>query len=360
MILAVYYIVCLIHIAFWITFVYFLKKSSISGSETRSSFPGVSIIVCFKNEASNLPSLVQFLTTQDYPEYEIILVNDHSNDTSTQVIAACEDDRILLIHLPDSAHGKKQAQEYGIQSAKHEIILVTDADCTGSSSWIKSMLKALNDKEICLGYAPLSYGGSFASQFAAYESWMAGVQYLSYASAGIPYMGVGRNLAFKKSLFLDSGGHSSHHDLLSGDDDLFVNAVANGSNTTLQLNPQSYVWSPSKSTWSNYFNQKSRHLTTSIRYKFKHQVLLSLFAMCQIALYLFPIISLFIDIAESGYFWMAFVITLSLKYLITISIHKYIPYRNLPSLFPLMDMLLTIYYLIMPFIMLFKRKTEWK
>lgn len=359
-IISIFILIVIVQLLFWIGFTFMLHKRKLNPSHLPSDLPAVSIVVCFKNEVANLQNLLDFLTQQEYPQYEIILVNDHSNDPFNPIIAAFNDSRIKVFHLPDSAQGKKMAQDYGIRNASHDIILVTDADCTGSNLWIKSMINGLRDKSICLGFAPLTSAGTLSSQFSVFESWMAGVQYLSYASAGVPYMGVGRNMAFKKSLFTETGGHKNHLDLASGDDDLFVNAVANASNTTVQLDPNSFIWSPAKRSWSSYLNQKVRHLSTSVRYQFKHQLLLSIFALSQIGFYLIPIISVFYLKEDISILLITFAIALIIKYTMALFIHKILPCRNLPLSFPLMDIMLAIYYAIMPLYIAIKRNTTWK
>ena len=360
MITSILLIAVIIQLLYWSAFTVILYKRRLKPFPPSSYLPPVSIVVCFKNEAANLRNLLDFLTRQDYLQYEIILVNDHSNDQFKLIIAAYNDDRITLLDLPDSAQGKKKAQDHGIRNASYDIILVTDADCTGSNQWIKSMTKGLQDKSICLGFAPLTSAKTISSRFSVFESWLAGVQYLSYGIAGLPYMGVGRNMAFKKSLFIDSGGHDNHLDLASGDDDLFVNAVANASNTTVQIDPESFIWSPAKTSWSSYLNQKSRHLTTSVRYQFHHQVLLSIFAISQMGFYLIPIMSIIFFPDTLPWVGTTFAIALSIKYLLAIRLYKILPCRNLPLLFPLMDMMLAIYYTFMPLYMVLKRNATWK
>jgi biofilm PGA synthesis N-glycosyltransferase PgaC len=359
-IFSIYIIIILIQITYWTAFTVFTRKAASVKELPHLSLPPVSVIVCFKNEAHNLNPLLSFLTTQDYPNYEIVLVNDHSNDPFNPVIAAFKDSRIKLFHLPDSAHGKKKAQDYGINQAAHEIVCVTDADCTGSTQWIRKMVTPLIEKDICLGYAPLTYQRGTPSQFAIFESWIAAVQFISYAAAGMPYMGVGRNMAFKKKLFRDIGGHTAHLDLASGDDDLFVNAVANGSNTTIQLDQESFIWSPSKASWTSFLHQKSRHLTTSVRYQFRHQVLLSIFAISQMGFYLVPIISILFFPDTFLWIIITWACVSSLKYVFATRIDRLLPCRNLPVLFPLMDIMLAIYYMFMPLYMALKRNTSWK
>jgi cellulose synthase/poly-beta-1,6-N-acetylglucosamine synthase-like glycosyltransferase len=115
---------------------------------------------------------------------------------------------------------------------------------------------------------------------------MTALQYFGFALAKIPYMGVGRNFLYKKSLFNEVGGFSSHNDTVSGDDDLFLQDVITKVETAkigLAIDQDSYVPTWSLQSWKDYFNQKRRHASTSMKYTLKHQFLLSLWAISHIA-----------------------------------------------------------------------------
>ena len=361
MILATYIIISVIQVSYWIIFC----RCLVSNRPGKHSFidldpPPVSIVVCFKNEAQNLPQLLPFLCSQDYPEYEIILVNDHSCDQSCDVIAAYNHELINTQHLPDGAYGKKRAQELGISTAQYDIILVTDADCSGTTQWIRTMVRNLPPQGMVLGYAPLKYLGTTASLFSVFETWITAVQYCSYALAGMPYMGVGRNMIFYKSLFDKVEGHQSHMDLPSGDDDLFVNAAANHSKVVVQLDPSGHIWSDSKSSWKAFIRQKRRHLTTSFRYKLKHQMLLSLFALSQMGFYLLPVLCMILMFKCTPLILIIFAFALSIKYVLALKINTILPGRKIALLFPLMDLMLALYYLVMPIFMMKKQNSKWK
>jgi glycosyltransferase involved in cell wall biosynthesis len=160
----------------------------------------VSIVVCFKNEEKNISRLLDFLCEQDYPDYEIIMVDDYSDDASVEFIAAYDDPKIKLIKAGINIPGKKAALETGIKHAKNNIIALTDADCEGNLDWLKHIVKSVPDNGCVLGYAPIYPSDSIVSIFASYESWLTGVQYLSYAILKNPYMGVGRNMAYYKDM----------------------------------------------------------------------------------------------------------------------------------------------------------------
>jgi len=133
--------------------------------------------------------------------------------------------------------GKKFPLSIGIKSAKHEILLLTDADCKPNSDhWIKTMVSNYNtETEIILGYGPYNKSKGFLNMLIRYDTTMIALQYFSFALIGMPYMGVGRNLSYRRSTFYKIKDFTSHYSISSGDDDLFIKQVANNRNTKIEL-----------------------------------------------------------------------------------------------------------------------------
>ena len=111
-----------------------------------------------------------------------------------------------------------------------------------------------------------------------WETFHTALQYLSYALAGKPYMGVGRNLSYKKEIFFRHKGFSAHNHIPGGDDDLFINRAANKHNTRININPESFTLSMPPTSWEQWHKQKQRHYTTSKYYRSIHKFLLALYA----------------------------------------------------------------------------------
>ncbi|MBK7870030.1 MAG: hypothetical protein IPJ74_04705 [Saprospiraceae bacterium] len=176
----------------------------------------------------------------------------------------------------------------GIKAASFDIIAVSDADCQpASKNWLATMQSYIRgETQIGLGYSPYEAEQGFLNLFIRFETIYTAIQYFSFALAGMPYMGVGRNLIYRKSLFHQAGGFHKHTHIASGDDDLFVNAVANNSNTKIILNPKAFVLSQPKVSWRGYYYQKSRHLTTATSYRPMHQLLLGALAASHAGHYL--------------------------------------------------------------------------
>ncbi len=234
----------------------------------------VSVIICARNEALNLRKHLPFVLNQKYSDFEVIVVDDGSTDATADVLQhfASEFPKLRIIKIDPSekiGKGKKYPLSVGIKNAKYEYLLMTDADCRPRSErWIQLMANGFsNGKEIVLGYGKYEKRAGFVNQLVQWDTFFVAVQYFSFALAGRPYMGVGRNLAYKKTLFEKVKGFESHAHIASGDDDLFVMEAANKNNVAVVLDHDSHTISRSKETFKDWYNQKSRHLTTGGAYK---------------------------------------------------------------------------------------------
>jgi hypothetical protein len=165
-----------------------------------------------------------------------------------------------------------------IKKSKNDIILTTDADCRPvDNQWIKQMTTQLTaDRSVVLGVSPYYYYKGLLNAFIRYETLQTAVQYLSFTLAKIPFMGVGRNLMFRKELFWKTNGYARHADLLSGDDDLFINEATNSTNVAISVEKETQVYSEPKRTFSDWVIQKKRHLSVGKRYKVKDKATIGL------------------------------------------------------------------------------------
>ncbi|MBL7816652.1 MAG: glycosyltransferase [Saprospiraceae bacterium] len=242
----------------------------------------VSVVICARNEAENLRLNLPKILTQDYPNFEVIVVNDVSTDDTARVL---DDFSKTYAHLKivtlseKKGLGKKSALAEGIEQATYDWLLMTDADCAPlSNRWIAGMMQGiLCDKEMVLGYAPYAKrDSSFLNKFIRFETVWTATQYLSFALIGQPYMGVGRNLLYNKKLYRKVNGFEKHKDLASGDDDLFVNQVITQKNFSIILHEDTFMVSEPKTQWKSYFTQKKRHLSAGNRYLLKHKIMLGM------------------------------------------------------------------------------------
>lgn len=288
---------------FFVRLAFFKKGKS---TERQTSKP-ISIIICAHNENANLINNLPSILTQTYEHngqknYEVLVVNDNSTDDSIYTLRDIQKEypHLQLLDLTQESRnmkGKKFPLSMGIKQAKNDFLLLTDADCKPSSNdWLVKMVQPFyQGKEIVIGYAPYEKEDTNLNRKIRYETFYAAFQYLSMALAKIPYMGVGRNLAYKKSLFNANKGFSRHYHLLSGDDDLFINAVATNKNTAVVIDDETHVFSKAKKTSAAWKFQKKRHLTTGRFYKGKHKFMLGLLAFSHFFFYVGFIASCFFE-----------------------------------------------------------------
>jgi glycosyltransferase involved in cell wall biosynthesis len=258
----------------------------------------VSVIICARNEEQNILNYLPKVLAQDYPDFQVILINDRSWDETWDVMEAMarKDDRIKLVNIPDSGNdefAKKFALTVGIKAAKHDQLVFIDADCyPASDQWLKNMAaKFSSTKRVVLGAGAYLRHKGMTNKLIRFDTCIIAAQYLSFAKAGVPYMGVGRNLAYKNELYDSVRGFKSHYHVASGDDDLFVNEVANKKNTAICFSDESITLSEPKKTFRDWRIQKRRHMTTGKYYKFKHKFLLGLFPMSYVLFLSFAITS---------------------------------------------------------------------
>ncbi|MBP5723045.1 MAG: glycosyltransferase [Bacteroidales bacterium] len=244
----------------------------------------VSVIICAKNEEENLRKFLPSILNQTYKTYEVIVVNDCSEDDSEFVLNDFLEKypnklRVSTIKKDRKfSHGKKLAITIGIKAAKYDKILFTDADCKPQSDkWIHAMQQQFRDKtEIVLGYGGYIQKTGLLDKLVRYDTYSIAVNYMSFAHAGLPYMGVGRNLAYTKNIYNESSKFTTHYHISSGDDDLFVSEVGRKENTSIVLSQESFTRSEQVSSFKYWKYQKMRHLTTSPHYKFIYKFLLCL------------------------------------------------------------------------------------
>jgi glycosyltransferase involved in cell wall biosynthesis len=252
----------------------YLPVSRFKSQENNSqSLPPVSIVICAKNEDENLTEFLPGILTQDYPEFEVIVVNDCSFDNTETVIDEFGKifKNLKKVNIKEDAyykHGKKFAVLVGIKGANYNHLLLTDADCyVKSDQWLKQMASKFTEKkEIVLGYGAFEKQPGFLNKLIRFDAFMIAVQYLSAGIKNKAYMGVGRNLAYTKDLFFKQKGFSTHYHINSGDDDLFVNGAADQSNTTVCISHESITYSKPKKNFKGWALQKARHLTTAPHY----------------------------------------------------------------------------------------------
>jgi cellulose synthase/poly-beta-1,6-N-acetylglucosamine synthase-like glycosyltransferase len=262
----------------------------------------VSVIISARNEEKNLIENLPSILSQDYPDFEVIVVNDCSYDATASVLLEFKEayPNLKIITVQDNDKyrtGKKFALTLGIKGAKNEHLLFTDADCVPASpNWITRMAANFKDEvAIVLGFSPYKKEGNIINPLIRFETIKTAINYFSSALKGDAYMGVGRNLAYTKTLFFNKKGFASHMQILSGDDDIFVNENATSTNTAIEIHPDSFMFTTAKTSLGDWFRQKRRHSGAGKFYKAKHRFALSMDAITGLGFYAFLTACLFLN-----------------------------------------------------------------
>lgn len=326
----------------------------------------VSVVIVAKNEYLNLKKYLPIILEQDYPEFEVILVNHASNDETTYLVKELQSEYPHLKYVDikkdiNFFQGKKFPLSMGIKSAKNDLLLFTDADCMPlNNQWIKTMASSYNENtNMVLGYGAYESNKSFLNKLIRFDTIKVAITYMSFAKWGIPYMGVGRNLSYRKQLFYDQGGFISHYKIKSGDDDLFVNKAAKGKNCNINLNKNAITISICEERFGDWISQKRRHLSTGHNYKFLHLILLSILDISTILFYILAIILLSINILN----YIVISILLARIILMLIITKKFMLITNERNLFVLLPALELILILLIPILNmsnLLLKQRKWK
>ncbi len=348
--------------------IFFFKRLAFYKTTPKNSYRSnaVSVIICARDEAANLAKNLPGVLVQKYDAtHEVILVNDNSFDDTKYLLEALHKDfkHLQIVELHQEAimiPGKKFPLSVGIKTAKHEILLLTDADCVPASEhWIDKIQDVYDDEtEIVLGYGAYTKQAGMLNKLIRWETFHSALQYLSYALAGYTYMGVGRNLSYKKEIFFRHKGFSSHNNIPGGDDDLFINMAATKTNVKICIDEDTFTLSEPAQSFEQWKKQKSRHYTTSKYYKPMHKFLLGLYAMAQ---FLFVPLS----IATAIFFnWQIAAVGFVLVYILLAIMYKKTTEKlNEKDLFPyfmLFEFWMFLYYIIFASSLLKKPKPTWK
>jgi cellulose synthase/poly-beta-1,6-N-acetylglucosamine synthase-like glycosyltransferase len=335
-------------------YLYFFRRTAFYKPKVRqqSQQHPVSVIICARDEDENLARNLPGVLVQEYPTtHEVIVVNDNSLDESKYILAELQKTfkKLQIVDLTQEAKliaGKKYPLSIGIKEAKNEIMVLTDADCVPASKhWLYKMQDAFTDGvEVALGYGAYQKRPGFLNKAIRFETFHTALQYFGYALAGKPYMGVGRNLAYRKSLFLRNKGFSSINYIPGGDDDLFINQVTTKDNTAVVLDPDTFTLSEPKTTWKEWMRQKSRHYSTGKFYKPEHQFLLGLYTASFFLFYPFFLLSLFLF--DWRFALIPFGIRLVVQAVIWQKAMKRLGEQDLFPLFLFWDVWLFFYYII--------------
>ena len=354
-----------LQLLYWLFYFIGLLRLKIYKPDSPESLPGISIIVAARNEIDNLKKLVPLLMAQDHPQYEVIIVNDRSEDGTIEYLNRVENKypnlkTTNINELPRHISGKKYAITLGVKAAKYSQVLLTDADCLPfSSSWASYIANGFdNGSDIILGFSNYLRLPGFLNYFIRFETLLTGIEYLGAAANKLPYMGVGRNLAYKKDLFMENKGFFGYQELIGGDDDLFVNKHATARNTIAVGGDHSRTESKPQTSWASWWLQKSRHLYIGKFYSFKSKFMLAIFNISWIFTW---ILGIWCILAGFNMYWVIYGLLLRELFLLSTFI---LATKKLGIAFEIggvifLDLIFVIYYVLAGTKALFVKTISW-
>ncbi|WP_158826393.1 glycosyltransferase [Mucilaginibacter lacusdianchii] len=344
----------------------YIAAYSVSATELPSAGISVSVIISARNEAENLKKFLPAILEQQYADFEVVVVNDCSVDESHHILRDFSKNYphlklVTVTEHPRFKTGKKFALTMGIKAAKHEHLLFTDADCQPASAhWLARMASNFSDNtEIILGYSPYIKTSGFLNAFIRFETLKTGINYLSEALRNNPYMGIGRNMSYTKSLFFRAKGFASHLHVLAGDDDLFVNKNATAGNTAIEIHPDAFTYSEAKADFKSYFKQKRRHMGVGGLYKNKHRRMLSTDALSGLLFYITLAMCLYFNhqlIVIAG----VYLLRLITQIIIYQKAANKLGGKQLLWFLPFFDLTYYLYLIVFGLVGTFIKTTQWK
>lgn len=331
----------------------------------KSHHEGASIVVAARNEVENLKELIPKLFNQNHDNFEVVVALNYTHDGSYEALLDMKKKYTSLSivdidKVPDHINAKKYAITLAIKAAKNDIIILTDADCKPVSDlWVAEMVNGFaNNKEIVLGYSPYERTTGLVHFLTQFDTRQTAIQYMASGKNRFPYMGVGRNLAYRKKFFIGKNGFNGFQNIKGGDDDLFVNKHATSKNTYVQLSPQSFVTTKPEKNLKRYYKQKLRHLSVGKYYNMRSKMFLGLFSLAHLGIWLLGFLLLF----STNY-----AISIPVIFLIT-----YLPFlvifvvfnRKSRSKFAiplviLMDVVFSFFYIFVGIHAMFTKRIEW-
>jgi poly-beta-1,6-N-acetyl-D-glucosamine synthase len=261
-----FYFCCLL--ALW----YGWEKMLSRPIQTAVEIKPITVLIPFRDEERNIERLLYSLSSLEYPDdkLQIILINDHSTDTSLSLIEMFRIQQAEMLHLAGHENGKKAALSKGVQHAKFEIIVTTDADCFHHTNWLHSVNAMFADEKIKLMVGPVAI-----RQTKRFFGQLQAIEFSSLIGSGaallhgaIPAMANGANFAFRKATFNQVHGYDGNEHIASGDDEFLLKKIfeAHPDGVVFNNQPDSVVRTLPQLSLKDFFQQRFRWAG-----KWKHQ-----------------------------------------------------------------------------------------
>lgn len=347
-------------------FYYFLKLGTYKTiTDNGAEKLPITVIIAARNEYTNLEKNLKSVLEQDYPNFEVIVVNDCSWDESQKLLEYYQEvyPHLRICEIKEQEKyptGKKFALTLGIKAASNNNLIFTDADCKpATNQWLSLMASRYNpEKQIVLGFSPYTPQSGFINLIARFESAITAMFYFSAAIHKNAFMGVGRNLAYTKELFFKQKGFAWHQHIISGDDDLFINRAATPTNVAIQVDAASFVFTESKKNFTDWFRQKTRHNATGKFYKASHKAYLGTFYAANLLFYVSIVTSLILDLNLWQLVLGVYLFKVICQSVVYFLAFKKLKHQNLTWFIIILDFLFVIYIYVFGTIGLFTKQRK--
>ncbi len=361
-----FYLLCaLIQLLFlWLVFgklAFYRQKHA----ENQSIEP-VSVVLCGKEIHPGREEHLLRILAQDHPDFEVIIVNESPDEEQKLYLETLTQryPRLKIVNIGENLNffrGRKFPLSIGIKSAGHDIIVLTDIDCMPAGDhWLSKIQAAFRPgTEIVLGYSTLLPQKGMLNSWIRFDSMLRGIRYLSFALAGEPYMGIGENLAYRKSLFYKVHGFTSHYKLMTGDDDLFINKVAGKNNTAIETETAGQVLCTGWTTFGAWLLQRKQHIETQVYFKRRHKILLGLNYLSLLLFYLTFLFLLRYPAVLITVLIIFGIRLFSFMFIIKKSMRK-LNEKNLLLLSPFYELFLMLVFAVLKVSVIFARTNKWK
>ncbi|MFP4470113.1 MAG: glycosyltransferase [Bacteroidales bacterium] len=347
---------------FWFIFsrLAFYKSRNIPTDD----MPPVSIVITASNQYRSLRDNLPALFEQDYSDFEVVVVNDNSDDDTDELLKSLSGKypKLKVVELTQSLNwfrGRKFPLSLGIKSSANELLMLTDADCVPAGRhWLRQMVSAYKSGTcVVLGYASWK-SNSRINKWLRFTAFYDALMYLSMALAGVPFKGIGRNLSYKKSLFYAHKGFSSHYIIDAGDDELFVNRTASRKNTVIRPDPEAQVFSTRADGFSAWFKTERTRLLIRRFFRWKHRFALQLFNLSNFLFHSLFVILLVLGVSPLiilGIFLLRFI---SQMIIFGLS-QKRLSEKKLLLLSPVFEFALILIDFLIWLMLIFTKKKKW-
>nr|WP_297161330.1 glycosyltransferase [uncultured Dysgonomonas sp.] len=295
--------------------------------EEITPLPSVSVIIVAKDESENLAKCLPSILNQDYPDYEVIVVNDGSTDESEFLLKNLKREYPFLYStfspysdVNETIQNKVLPLTIGIKAARKDILLFTEADSLPmTNQWIKSMVHSLADKDIVVGYSRFTEGEDFSNKTALFDNLIFTLQYMSMAIKDKPFAGLYKNLAYRKHLFFDNKGFSATLNYDNAEE-VFVNYIMTDNNTAIALSQDSYV-STELDNFSHWRKIKTAYSRAKFNFKGFTGGIFSLETLSRYLFYILTIASIVYSIVSQLWVYLgAAILLFIIRYIIQIVI----------------------------------------